>query len=188
MARVTPEQFRSISWTPRASGLGAIVRQHWTPLDRIEPRRGLCWVAVGRVRSPGNLGTILRTAEAVGAGGAIFLGGEADPFDPDVVRATMGGLFRLQIVRTSIPELAVWARRHGCRVIGTSPSASALYTEVPVRAPLVVLFGEERHGLTSEELALCTHTARIPILGRADSLNVGVAAGVMLYEVLRRGG
>jgi len=71
-------------------------------------------------------------------------------------------------------------------VVGTSPSASAVFTEVPVDSPLVVFFGEERRGITPEEMRICTHAARIPIVGRADSLNVGVAAGVMLYEVLRR--
>ena len=186
VARVTPEQFRLISRTPRASGLGAIVRQHWTPIERINPRRGLCWIGLGQVRSPGNLGTILRTVEAVGAGGALFMGGACDPFDPDVVRATMGGLFRLQLARASLAEFWEWSRHHGCRVVGMSPSAGALHTEVPVEPPLVIFLGEERRGMTREEVALCTHLARIPILGRADSLNVGVAAGVMLYEVLRR--
>jgi TrmH family RNA methyltransferase len=186
LARLTPEEFRRVSVTPRASGLGAILRQHWTPLDRIDPLKGLCWVAVSRIRFPGNLGTILRTAEAAGAGGALFLGQAADPFDPDVVRATMGGLFHLQLVRTSVEEFQDWSRRHGCRVVGTTPSASAVHTQVPVDAPLVVFFGEERQGMSPEELRICTHTARIPIVGRADSLNVGVAAGVMLYEVLRR--
>lgn len=186
VVRVTPEEFRSVSETHRASGIGAILRQHWTPLDRVDPREGLCWVAVRFLRSPGNLGTLLRTAEAVGAGGAIFLGDVADPFDPNVVRASMGGLFNLKLVRASIEGFASWSRLHGCRVLGTSPSAADAYTQVPVDPPLVVLFGEERAGLSEEELEACTHRARIPIAGRADSLNVGVAAGVMLYEVLRR--
>jgi TrmH family RNA methyltransferase len=186
VVRLTPEQFRQISRTPRASGLGAIVRQHWTSLDRIDPRHGLCWVAVSRIRSPGNLGTILRTAEAIGAAGALFLGEATDPFHPDVVRATMGSLFRLQLVRTTLQDFRAWCARHQCRVVGTSPSAATLYTEVPLERPLVVFFGEEREGMGPEEIGLCTHTARIPILGRSDSLNVGVAAGVMLYEVLRR--
>ena len=184
--RVSPEEFRSISEAPHASGIGAILRQHWTPLDRIDPRRGLCWVAVRWLRSPGNLGTLLRTAEAVGAAGLILIGGEADPFDPAVVRASMGGIFHLQFVRASIDDFAGWCRRHSCTVVGTSPSADALYTEVAVDPPLVVLFGEERKGLTPAEQAACTHHAKIPMVGAADSLNIGVAAGVMLYEILRR--
>ena len=185
---MTPEEFRSISVTERASGLAAVLKQHWTPLRDADPRRGLCWVAVGLVRSQGNLGTMIRTAEAVGAAGLILLGRETDPFDPAVVRASMGGIFPIQLVRATITEFAAWKRATGCRVVGTSPAATASYTEVPLEAPLVVMFGEERAGLTDEERAACTHFARIPIVGRADSLNVGVSAGVILYEVLRRRG
>ena len=186
VARVTPEQFRAVSGTERASGIGVIAHQHWTPIERVDPRRGLCWVAVSRLRSAGNLGTLLRTAEAVAAGGLIFLGNDSDPFDPNVVRASMGGLFRLQLARASVQQFAAWARCLGCTVIGTSPSAETLYTQVPVEPPLVVLFGEERAGLSPAEQAICTHMARIPIAGHADSLNVAVAGGIMLYEVMRR--
>ncbi len=188
VVRVTPEEYRSVSMTVRASGIGAILEQHWTPLSSADPLRGLCWLAVSRLRSPGNLGTILRTAEAVGAGGCFFLGRECDPFAPDVVRASMGGIFGLQLVRASPADFAAWARRHRCRVVGASPSGVHEYTGVPVDPPLVLLLGEERRGLTPGEEALCTHLARIPLRGRADSLNVAVAAGVMLYEVLRRRG
>ena len=80
--RITPEQFRRISTAEHASGIGAIVRQHWTPLTQANPRVGIGWLVVERIRSPGNLGTILRTAEACGAGGAIFVSSECDPFDP----------------------------------------------------------------------------------------------------------
>ncbi len=187
VTRVSPAQFRSVSCTERASGIGVIARQHWTPLDQANPARGLCWVAVSLLRSPGNLGTVIRTAEAVGVGGAVFLGDASDPFDPNVVRASMGGLFRLQLARASIDQFAAWSCRHGCTVIGTSPSGSVLYTEVPLNPPLVVLFGEERAGMSPAEKGVCTHMARVPITGHADSLNVGVAAGVTLYEVLRRG-
>jgi len=187
VVRVSPELFRGVSGTLRASGIGAILRQHWSPLVEADPRRGICWIAVSSLRSPGNTGTILRTAEAAGVGGVIFLGDQVDPFDPAVVRASMGGLFGLRLVRCSLRELVQWKSRWGCRIWGTSPGADGVYTDASVQAPLVVLFGEERRGLSPEELGICTQTSRIPILGRADSLNVGVAAGVILYEVLRRG-
>jgi TrmH family RNA methyltransferase len=186
VVRVTPEEFRRGSVALRASGIGAIVRQHWTPLERADAGAGSCWIALSSLRSPGNAGTIFRTAEAAGAAGVILLGDGLDPFDPAVVRASMGGVFRLRLVRTTLREFGAWASARGCRVLGTSASAASLYTEVPVGPPLVVLFGEERRGLGAEERAVCTDTARIPIVGAADSLNVGVAAGVMLFEVLRR--
>jgi len=186
--RVSPEVFRGVSGTLRASGIGAIFRQHWTPLTAADPRQGTCWIAVSSIRSPGNVGTMLRTAEAVGVGGVIFLGDQVDPFDPAVIRASMGGVFRLRLLRCGLPELVSWKARWGCRFWGTSPAAEGLYTEAPIDPPLVVFFGDERRGLSPEELALCTQTLRIPIVGRADSLNVGVAAGVILFEVLRRSG
>jgi TrmH family RNA methyltransferase len=186
--RVRPEQFRRISGTVRASGIGAIIRQHWTPLSAADPRTGTCWIALSSVRSPGNLGTILRTAEAAGVGGVILIGDQIDPFDPAVVRASMGGIFRLRLVRCALRDLAAWKERWGCQFWGTSPSAEGLYTEASLEPPLVVFFGDERRGLSPEEFAICTRTSRIPIIGRADSLNVGVAAGVILYEVVRRRG
>ena len=188
VVRVTPEQFRSVSTTARASGIGTVLHQHWTSLSRIAPHDGLCWITVRRMRSSGNLGTTLRTAEAVGAAGCIFLGNDADPFHPDVVRTSMGGLFHLKLVRSAMEPFRAWARRNGCTVVGTSPSASVPHTQVPLDPPLIVMLGEERSGLSAEEIEISTHMARLPIVGRADSLNVGVAAGVILYEALRRRG
>jgi len=184
--RMAPGQFRSISGTARASGIGAIVRQHWTSLADADPRQSVCWIALSSLRSPGNIGTIFRTAEAAGVGGVLLIGDKVDPFDPAVIRASMGGVFRLRLVRCTLEELSKWKSLRGCRFWGTSPSADEIYTEASVDSPLVVLFGDERRGLAPEELALCTQTSRIPIMGRADSLNVGVAAGVILYEVVRR--
>jgi TrmH family RNA methyltransferase len=186
--RVTPEQFRSVSRRPRASGVAAIAGQHWTPLEQVDPRCGLCWLAASMIRSPGNLGTIVRTAEAVGAGGIILLGPSTDPFDPSVVSASMGGLFRVAFVRTELPRFVEWTRKVGCHVLGTSPTACHVYTETPLPRPLIVMLGEERGGQTEHEQAACTQSARIPMVGEADSLNVGVAASVIMYEVLRRGG
>lgn len=186
VVRVTPEVFRRFMTTERASGLAAVVRQGWTALDACVPEQGLCWVAVGALRSAGNLGTLLRTAEAVGAAGVMFLSPQTDPFDPDVVRASMGGVLRLCLVRCSADALGAWAQRHGCAVVGTSPQGPWTYSEAPLSNRMVVVFGEERRGLTDGELQVCTQLVRIPMVGHADSLNVGVASGVVLFDLLRR--
>ena len=183
---LSPEEFRSISITERASGVGAIVRQHWTSLQRLDPRAGLCWLVVESIRSPGNLGTILRTAEATGAAGVIFVGCDADPFDPRVVRASMGGIFHLKLARTTLPELRQWSSEHGVRIVGLSPRASRLWTDIPTDHPTALLIGEERQGLTVGAAALCDTSARLPMVGCGDSINVAVATGVMLYELVRR--
>jgi len=188
VVRVRPEAFRRVSTTARASGLLAVARQRWTSLDRLDPARGLCWLALERIRSPGNLGTILRTAEAVGAAGLVCLGPAVDPFDPTAVRASMGALFHLELARTAKRTFGRWARERGVQVLGTSPGARRDHTEVPLRRPLAVLLGEERRGLTRTARRACSEVLRLPIAGRADSLNVAVAGGVVLYEVLRRAG
>lgn len=184
--RVTPEQFRSISTTTRASGIGAIVRQSWLPLDDADSAHGLCWLVMETIRSPGNLGSILRTAEACSVGGIIFIGPECDPFDPAVLRAGMGGTCHLPMVRASLAQLESWLRRHGVELVGLSPEASQLWTEAPVNRPTALVLGEEREGLSAGLRQLCTTLVRLPMPGRADSLNVSVAAGVMLYELIRR--
>lgn len=183
--RVSPEQFRSVATLARASGIGAIVRQRWSPMHSIEPARGIGWLVVEELRSPGNLGTILRTGEACGAGGVIFLGPYCDPFDPAVVRASMGGIFHLPLVRTSHQSLRRWAEQRRVCLVGLSPDAPRLWTDLPAGTIALVL-GEERGGLSPRLRAVCDQMVRLPMTGRADSLNVAVAAGVVMYELVRR--
>ncbi len=184
--RVTPEQFRSVSLTERASGIGAIVRQHCSQLQLARPNHGLCWLIFESIRSPGNLGTILRTAEACGVSGIIFLGPSVDPFDPAVVRASMGGIFHLQLIRSNRDEFASWAQHHGMTLVGLSPDAPRLWTDLPGTGPLGIVLGEERTGLSESLLQLCKFSVRLPMTGKADSLNVSIAAGIMMYELVRR--
>ena len=184
--KVTPEEFRSVSQAERASGIGAILRQRWTPLEHLNPRRGLCLLAVEEIRSPGNLGTILRTAEACGVGGVIFLGPATDPFHPAVVRASMGGLLHLPLVRTSVARFREWAGYHEAHVVGLSPEGKCLWTHITERRPVVLVLGEERHGLSPALRGACDQFVHLPMSGNADSLNVSVAAGVVMYELVRR--
>jgi TrmH family RNA methyltransferase len=183
---VSPEVFRSASCTARASGVAAIVYQRWERLTDVDPHEGLCWIALERIRSPGNLGTILRTAEAVGAAGLILLGDAVDPFDLRVVRSSMGAVFHLQMVRTSHQRLSAWAKTEDVHLVGSSPKTNTNYTTLAPRPPTVLLLGEEREGLSNQALALCGDVVRLPILGTGDSLNVAVAAGILLYDVLRQ--
>jgi TrmH family RNA methyltransferase len=135
------------------------------------------------VQYPGNLGTILRTCDAVGGAGLILVGPATDPYDPAAVRASMGAVFSQRLVRASREELAAWKRRHTCLVVGTSPAAAAHYRTVSYRPPVVLCMGSEGHGLSQDLKALCDVMVRIPMVGRCDSLNVGVAASIVLYEI-----
>jgi TrmH family RNA methyltransferase len=184
--RLSPDEMRRVTRLQRATGVGAVLRQHWSPLHRTPAGAGLCWLALERVRSPGNLGTLIRTAEAVGAAGLLLLGRDIDPFDPHVVRASMGALFGLRLVRTGPGQLRHWIRRHHCRVIAASPQADRDFHRVFYRRPLVVMLGEERRGLSAIQRSLSHELVRIPMADGCDSLNIGVAGSLLLYEAWRR--
>src|SRR5262249_22173648 len=150
------------------------------------PCNELCWLALQTVRSAGNLGTILRTAAAVGSAGLFVLGSQVDPYDPAAVRATMGALYAQQLVRTTPAALDEWKRRHRCLLVGTSLTAPTDYQARAYHSPTILLMGEERKGLPSDLMALCDDLVRIPMVGGSDSLNLGVATGVMLYELFNQ--
>jgi RNA methyltransferase, TrmH family len=185
-ARASPEQFRSVSRADHASGIGAVLRQRVEPLHRVAPRRGLCWVVLGSVRSPGNFGSLVRTSAAMGGAGFILLGGAVDPFEPSVVRAAMGAMFRQVFVRTGPGQLRHWARRHSLQVVGASPDAPVGCHQAGYRTPPLLLLGDERSGLDPQQRALCHELVCIPMVDGIDSLNLAVAGSILMYEVLRR--
>lgn len=185
---VTAEVFKSISTKEGPQGIGALVRQRWELLEQIRLERGLGWVALDAVQDPGNLGTILRTGDAVGCTGVILLGATTDPYDPAALRASMGAIFSQRLVRASFDAFADWKRQQYYPLIGTSDAATENYRAVAYPAPLLLLMGSERQGLSSEQQAVCDHIVRIPMIGRSDSLNLAVATGVMLYEIFHQQG
>jgi RNA methyltransferase, TrmH family len=182
---LTPEQFRYISLTERASGVGAVIQQPWEQLAAISPQAGLCWVVLDTVRSPGNFGTLIRTSEAFGGAGFILLGDRIDPFDPDVVRPSMGAVFRQRFVRTHLRALRTWVRQQKCMVIGASPDGEVDLHKMAYPPGTLLFLGEEREGLTSIQRDLCQQLVRIPMVGAADSLNLAIAGSLMMYEVYR---
>ena len=183
---VTADVFCSLSAQENPQGLGAVVHQHWTDLDTVKPDLGLCWVALESVQYPGNLGTVLRTSEAVGGAGVILLGHATDPYDPLCVRASMGAIFSQRLVRAGSGAFLTWKRRSGGFVVGTSPSAATDYQALIYPSPLVLLMGSEQHGLSAELLAACDRLVCIPMVGRCDSLNLAVSASTVLYEVFNQ--
>lgn len=169
----------------RASGVGAICGQRWSKLHETSPGSELCWIILEQVNSEGNLGTLIRTSEAIGGAGFILIGRSIDPFAPTVVRATMGALFTQRFIRTDIKSLDHWIKRHHHHVIGASPDGRTNFHRFHYpRSPLLFL-GEERKGLTEKQHRLCRHLVRIPMVGKADSLNLGVAGSLLMYEVYR---
>jgi len=183
---VAPEVMHSMAQVEDPQGIGAVVRQKWLSLERVKLSGKLCWIACESLQSPGNLGTILRTSEAVGGAGVILLGEAADPYDSATVRASMGAMFSQRFARTSIAEFAAWKAERRWLLVGTSPSAEVDYQRVAYNDPVVLLMGGERKGLPEELRQLCDLVVRIPMVGRTDSLNVAVATAVMLYELFNQ--
>jgi RNA methyltransferase, TrmH family len=183
---LTAESFRGLAVAEEPQGIAAVARQRWETLPETQPTSGLCWVALETVQSPGNLGSIVRTSEAVGGAGLLLIGGAIDPYQPAVVRASMGALFAQRLVRTSPAELAAWKQRTGGLLVGTSPGARTDYREVRYEPPLVLCMGWERQGLSRKVYSLCDVMVRIPMVGESDSLNLAVATGVMLYEIFNQ--
>jgi len=152
-----------------------------TTLDRA---RSPIWLVAERLRDPGNLGTILRTGDAVGAGGLILIGDCVDPFSTESVRASMGALFTMPIVRTSWDKFLPWLRSSPGQLVGLSLRTENHYRTAPYAAPTFLLTGNEAQGLPADMEAECDLLVKMPMLGKADSLNAAVATAVMAYEVL----
>ncbi|PJF31040.1 MAG: RNA methyltransferase [Candidatus Thermofonsia Clade 1 bacterium] len=182
---VSAEVFASLSDKENPVGLAAVARQMWHSLSEVTfTPETLCWVALDSPQDPGNIGTILRTCDAVGAAGIILLGNAADPYDPHGVRASMGAIFTQKLVRASYADFLAWQARSEARLIGTSDSAPTDYRAADYTQPLILLMGSEREGLPESLSAACDVLVRLPMRGRCDSLNVAVACGVMLYTIL----
>ena len=179
---VSETEFSTLSTHQEPQGVGAVVRQRWHRLIEESPKNDDVWVVLDNVRTPGNLGTILRTCAAVNAKGIMLIGGEADPYDPACIRASMGAIFHQRLIRTSAKALLGWRRRHYCHIIGTSPSARLHYRNANLRGPLLLVMGNERTGVRERQSNLCDAMVRIPVSDHVDSLNLAIATGVLLYE------
>ena len=167
--------------------MSAIVAQRWSPLHGASPRAGLCWVVLEAVRSEGNLGSLIRTSEAIGGAGFILVGPRIDPFDPAVVRASMGALFRQAFIRTNRPSLRNWVRRHRCRSSAPRPTGRPTSTASTIPARRSSSSARSAQGLSPFQRDLCSDLVRIPMVGAADSLNLAVAGSLLLYEVYQPG-
>ncbi len=166
--------------------VAGVFEQRWRPLADVKPKKGETYVALDRVRDPGNLGTIIRTADAVGASGVILVGDCTDPFAVETVRATMGSVFAMPVSRATVEEFIAWRKGAGVNVVATHLAGSVDYRTVDyAQKPVVVLMGNEQSGLPEELATKADTRVRIPQEGRADSLNLAIATAVMLYEARR---
>jgi len=179
----TPDILSKMSGKDNPQMLLGAYRQPDTALERIDRSSAPLWIVAQALRDPGNIGTILRTGDAVGAGGLILIDDCADPFSVEAVRASMGAVFTQQVAAARWPEFLVWLRSGDGQLVGTSLKATRDYLDAEYRRPCFLLIGNEQQGLPADYEAECDLLVKIPVEGRADSLNAAIAAAVMAFAV-----
>lgn len=183
---VSEKVMTSVTRRENPQMVAGVFDQRWKALKDVRPSGSQTWVALDRVRDPGNLGTIIRTADAAGASGVILVGDCTDPFSLETVRATMGSLFAVPLVKTTPADFLRWKKDSGARLVATHLAGAVDYRTIDYRSkPVVLMMGNEQSGLPDDLAAAADALARIPQVGLADSLNLAVATGVMLFEVRR---
>ncbi|WP_189081291.1 TrmH family RNA methyltransferase [Mangrovihabitans endophyticus] len=188
VARISRELFLRLSERDGASGLAAVIRGRVRDLGELTVRPDAVFVALHEIGNPGNLGTIIRTADATGAAGVILVGDTSDPYAPSAVKASMGSLFAVEVAHAdTLDDLFDWAAANGVRTVATSGGAADDYRDIRYPTPLTVLLGSEGRGLPADALEHSDDRIKIPMVGTAESLNLAVACALMLYEVRRFG-
>ena len=184
--QVSQEVFTSLASKENPQGIAAVVHQRWHEISSLRLEKQDIWIALDSVADPGNLGTILRSNDAVGGKGVILLDNSTDPYDLTTIRASMGAIFSQSLVKTTFDQFLQWKQDHDYTLIGTSDSASTDYCQASYPLPMILLMGSERMGLSEEHMRVCDQMVSIPMVGRSDSLNLAVATGVMLYEIFNQ--
>ena len=179
---VTAQVMESLADKDNPQGILAVVHQKKAQLKDLKPI--VRAVALVSSQDPGNVGTILRTMDAVGADALFLLDGGVELYHPTVVRASMGTLFWKPVIQTSFDEFLKWARQGKYQLIGTSAKADVDYHTLVPQLPWILLLGNEQKGLANEQTSVCDVTVSLPMQGRASSLNLAVAAGVLLYQFI----
>jgi len=181
---VTSEILAKLSHKDNPQSVIGVFEQRFQSLKYVDAKKAKCWVVLEQVRDPGNLGTILRTIDAIGADGVILIDQCCDPYSVEAVRATMGSLFSVPIVQTSREDFIKWRAGWTGDVIGTTLQTSVDFRDVQPKQPLLIMMGNEQAGLSDALREIATTCIRLPMNGRADSLNLSVATGIVLYAMM----
>jgi len=186
VARLTSDLFDRLSSRDGSAGLVAIVRSRDLGLSDLAVTPDAVFIALHQIGNPGNLGTIIRTADAVGSAGVILLGDTTDPFAPTSVKASMGSIFATKIAHTREPGIFLdWARANRVAVLAASGTGNVDHWNASYQSPLALLLGSEGEGVPENLLTTADLRIRIPMTGTAESLNVAAAAAILLYEARR---
>ena len=184
---VSENVFKEISDTENPQGVLAIARFSFSDLDKLKEKESPSLIFLDRLQDPGNMGTIIRSADAFNIDGIIITDGSVDPYNPKVVRATMGSIFRLPIyyIEDSLRGLNI-LKDHGIKVYSTSLEESLPIYEVDYNNGFILVIGNESTGVSDEIYSLSDKLIRIPMPGKAESLNAGVAASIVMYEAMKQ--
>ncbi|MGN1360318.1 MAG: TrmH family RNA methyltransferase [Kiritimatiellia bacterium] len=186
LCRCSRLAFEKMAYKDRPDGLLAIGPQVAIPLSRLSLPPNALVIVAEAIEKPGNLGTILRTADAAGVAAVLVCDKCTDIHNPNVVRASTGALFSVPVVDTTGPEALQWLRAKGFHLLAATPHAEALHFDVPLTGNTAIAVGAEQYGLTRLWMDAADLRVRIPMLGQADSLNVSAAATILLYEAVRQ--
>jgi TrmH family RNA methyltransferase len=179
--------FEKISYRDRPDGLIGVAHQMQKTLKDLHPKNTPpLYVIAESIEKPGNLGTILRTSDAVGADGVIVCDRCTDIYNPNVVRASVGTLFTLPVIEAKGSDAYIWLKEHKIQVVAATPSATLEYTDAPLSGPVAIVVGTEQLGLSDIWMKAADIHVKIPMRGVADSLNVAMATTLLLYEALRQ--
>lgn len=179
--RVTTSVFEAVAEKDNPQGILAVVRKADRSLADVSSLNRA--VALDSPQDPGNLGTIIRTLDAVRGDALFVLDGGVDPFHPAVPRASMGALFWIPVISAGFAAFSTWRRTHQCQLVGTSARGGMDYRHFVPTPPWILLLGSEQKGLSNEKKAQCDVVLTLPMAGRASSLNLAVAAGILLYRL-----
>lgn len=182
---VSSHVMEACSTVETPQGILAVAAPPSHSLSRLLDIPELVLVVADRIQDPGNLGTIIRIADAAGASGVLVITGSVDPFNPKALRATMGSIFHLVVVEAEASEARARLKAAGARILVADQAGAIDYAEADYRPPLAIVLGNEGQGVDPQWKAVADAVVRIPLYGRAESLNAAVAAGLLLYEARR---
>ena len=185
--QVPPHVFAKIAYRDKPEGLLAVAPQkRLTVADLPTPQKNSLFIIAEGIEKPGNLGTMLRSADATGVDAILLCDKRTDLFNPNGVRASTGALFSVPVAEDEPAVIADWLAAAGCQIVAATPHAARRYDQVDLTGPVAVAMGAEQYGLTDFWLQRTADQVRIPMMGMADSLNVATATTILLYEVLRQ--
>ena len=182
----SPEVFCKMAYRDRPEGLLAVGPPVRRALEEVNVGRNALFVVAESIEKPGNLGTILRSADGAGVDAVVVCDRCTDIHNPNVVRSSLGTLFSIPVVECCTGEVLRWLKQEGIRILAATPCAEKLYFEEDLTQPLAIVVGTEQLGLSEVWLAAADIRVRIPMAGHVDSLNVAVATSVLLYEAVRQ--